>query len=569
MDEEFSGTTEDPFGREALPAAVNRVERRSSVVSSCHGEFFAGLSPIDLIDKPIFDAAFSRLKAPVSDYAFPGTFIWGSSLKILWARLDRHLCVFANGTGDLTLLLPPIPEAGASETDLCDCVGRAFEIMDRYNDRFAERARSRIEYVSDELLERFSAAPRLTLSAAPMAGDYIYDMARMIDLAGGNLKSKRHARGKFVRDFPSHRTVPLNDSHVADCLGLLDLWVQNGDDAHEGEVNDAHIGTDLLRHRDRLATQAALETRESLGIKGMVLLVDDKLVGFTLGHAISPSQAFILIEKTHPDYPGSAQFIFSEFCRQYWSDYPECNVGDDWGIPSLRFTKQSYRPVRMLSKYVLTRQAALVVNGFSPIDVPQESSVHTISSPAAEHYAQAGAMLPEPVLANNPVMQPQAEVIIRRAVADDVPAILEIERVSFQSLEETFNRRQVKSLLANPRATVSVAEIHGQVLAWSVGLVRQHRRSRSGRLYAIAVHPDAQGRQVGRRLAEHTLAALAGMGIERVYLEVRSDNEPAIALYRKLGFADHRHLPKYYGPGRDALRMKLRNGPAPQSLLFY
>jgi ribosomal-protein-alanine N-acetyltransferase len=86
--------------------------------------------------------------------------------------------------------------------------------------------------------------------------------------------------------------------------------------------------------------------------------------------------------------------------------------------------------------------------------------------------------------------------------------------------------------------------------------VRQHRRSRSGRLYAIAVHPDAQGKQLGKLLAEHTLSQLARLGIERVYLEVRSDNEPAIALYRKLGFTDHRYLPKYYGPGRDAWRMK-------------
>jgi ribosomal-protein-alanine N-acetyltransferase len=84
-------------------------------------------------------------------------------------------------------------------------------------------------------------------------------------------------------------------------------------------------------------------------------------------------------------------------------------------------------------------------------------------------------------------------------------------------------------------------------------------------LYAIAVRPDVQGKQVGRRLAEHTLSTLASLGISRVYLEVRSDNESAIALYRKLGFRDHQHLPKYYGPGRDALRMKLARADADQA----
>jgi ribosomal-protein-alanine N-acetyltransferase len=481
------------------------------------------------------------LKAPISDYGFAGTFIWGSSLKLYWAHIDRHVCVFANGTGDLTMLMPPLPEAGATAADLRDCVADCFEIMDRYNDRHAERARSRIEYVSDEVLEWFSSAPGLSLSAAPMSGDYVYDMARMIDLAGGNLKSKRHARTRFVRDFPDHRTEAFDDRHIPACLELLQTWVSNGDAVHEGEVNDAHVGTDVLRHRDDLASRTALQRWRELGLTGMVLFVGDRLAGFTLGEALSPSQAFILIEKTHPDFHGSAQFIFSEFCRQYWSQYPECNVGDDWGIPSLRFTKQSYRPIRMINKYTLTRQAALVVSpGFSPLDVPAENPPHKVLATASEP------------------MSSHQETRIRTATLEDVPAILDLEHACFQSLEETFNRRQVRALVANPRATVAVAETEGKVMGWSVGLVRQHRKSRSGRLYAIAVHPQAQGHRLGRRLAEHTLSALSSLGIERIYLEVRADNESAIALYRKLGFADHAYLPTYYGPGRDARRMKLK-----------
>ena len=191
---EISSNTEDPFGRLLRPTPF-KTENLPHINDELRLDRpDQALRLIELADKPWFDQIFSRLKAPVSDYAFAGTFIWGSSLKLYWARIDRHLCVFANGTGDLTMLLPPLPEPGATSQDLSDCVGRCFEIMDRYNDQHAERARSRIEYVSDEMLERFSAAPGLTLSAAPMSGDYVYDMARMIDLAGGNLKSKRHAR---------------------------------------------------------------------------------------------------------------------------------------------------------------------------------------------------------------------------------------------------------------------------------------------------------------------------------------------------------------------------------------
>ncbi|QNN23402.1 DUF2156 domain-containing protein [Planctomycetales bacterium ZRK34] len=312
------------------------------------------LAPIQLTDKPHFDALFAALAQPISDYSFANTFIWGAPLKLYWARLHRHTCVFANGTGDLTLLMPPLPEPGAADADLRDCIRDCFDIMDAYNAKLGHRHASRIEYVSDELLEHISAAGGLNLTVAPFAGDYIYDMNKMINLDGGALKSKRHARGKFMRENPDHHAEPFDDAHIPACKALLNQWRDHGDAAHLGEINEEQTGSDVLRQRDTLACCAALDQWHALGLTGMSLFVGDQLIGFTLGEAISPTQASIVIEKTDHRYDGSAQFIFSEFCRRYWSTYPECNVGDDWGIPSLRFTKSSYRPTRLLSKHTVT-----------------------------------------------------------------------------------------------------------------------------------------------------------------------------------------------------------------------
>jgi ribosomal-protein-alanine N-acetyltransferase len=44
-------------------------------------------------------------------------------------------------------------------------------------------------------------------------------------------------------------------------------------------------------------------------------------------------------------------------------------------------------------------------------------------------------------------------------------------------------------------------------------------------------------------------------GAGRVYLEVRTDNVAAIALYRKLGFAEIGWIDHYYAQGMHALRM--------------
>lgn len=330
-----------------------------------------GLTPVALTDQTIIQTAFSNLAQPLSDYSFASVYIWRSALRLWWRRRHRHLCLFANGSADLTMLAPPIPEPGASADDLRRALEEAFEIMDAHNDgRARELAAtcgpnggrgtgSRIEYVSDEMLERISGVcgDGFQLSAGPMSGDYLYRVGDMIDLPGGGFRSKRRLRLKFLRENPDWRLEPLGDEHTAACLELLDLWQRYADVKHEGQVteDESRTWTEVLRRRETSACELALRHREALSLKGLVLFSGTRLVGFTMGERLSPAQASIVIEKTHPEYEGAPQFIFSEFCRLCWRDYPEINVGDDWGIPTLRFTKESYHPSRRLNKYVLTR----------------------------------------------------------------------------------------------------------------------------------------------------------------------------------------------------------------------
>jgi ribosomal-protein-alanine N-acetyltransferase len=79
----------------------------------------------------------------------------------------------------------------------------------------------------------------------------------------------------------------------------------------------------------------------------------------------------------------------------------------------------------------------------------------------------------------------------------------------------------------------------------------------------IGVHPDAQGAGVGRALLADLLRAAGG---RRVLLEVRTDNEPALALYQSCGFIGIGLRRSYYWPsGADAFTMHRparRPGPA-------
>lgn len=74
-------------------------------------------------------------------------------------------------------------------------------------------------------------------------------------------------------------------------------------------------------------------------------------------------------------------------------------------------------------------------------------------------------------------------------------------------------------------------------------------------IHTVGVDPAYQGHGIGRRMMTELLA---GVGPDSmVFLEVRTDNEPAIALYTSLGFVKVGVRKRYYRvSGADAYTMR-------------
>jgi ribosomal protein S18 acetylase RimI-like enzyme len=478
-----------------------------------------GLRSVELADAPALNRYFASLAHPLSDYTFSQLFTWRNSLRILWKELHGHLCVFANGTGDLTLLLPPIGDTGGDAA-----LAAAFELMDDYNAVHGAPNRSRVEYVSDELLGRFG---RENLDVRPMGADYVYDVARMIDLAGGDLASKRQAKNRFCRNYEHRVEIYDPAKHKNECVRLLDLWKAQ-QDVHHAAAPDAETST-LKRYKESLATVLCLDSAAELGLRGMVVYVNTpdgwSLRAFTFGEHLGRDQSSITIEKTDLAIKGLAQFIFSEFCRVSWAERPLVNVGDDWGLETLAWTKMSYRPAKMLKKYVVRKQAAVSVALTPPEEAP-------VAAPAA-----------------------QTPVEVRAARKDDLAAAVELERMCFGTGAFSLTKRQLQYLQRRPTAVFLVAEQEGTVVGQGVALVRQHRTGASGRIYSLSTHRERRGQGIGEALLRSMVSSLSDRGVRRVYLEVDCDNAPAIRLYERWGFRRVGTLSDYYGPGRDAVRM--------------
>lgn len=490
-----------------------------------------GLQPVHLSDQDAFRPYFSLLQDPLSDYTFSQIYTWRNSLHIAWKIIAGHLCVFANGTGDLTLLIPPIGETGSDAA-----LKQAFELMDTYNAAQGVPERTRVEYASEELLAKLD---RSRLDVAPMGTDYVYDVRRMIDLAGGDLSSKRQAKNRFMRLYPYRVESYDPAKHLVGCLALLDGWRVHQDAQHLEEPN----ANCIKRQKETIATELALRSASELGFKGMVIYAgeerrepsgsaagssagsersEETLKAFTFGEYLGTNSSSIVIEKTDLETKGLAQFIFSEFCNQCWADRPLTNVGDDWGLESLAWTKMSYRPVKLLQKYTLGK-------------------IKTASVPVACDLSAPS---------------------IRPAIKEDLTATVDLEKACFSS-DLSLKKRQLQYLQQRKSAVFLVAEESGQVIGEGIALVRQHKGGHSGRIYSLAVNENHRGKKIGRRLLEAMVDQLTARGVKRIYLEVEQTNTKALSLYQHNGFRSIGKLPNYYGPGCDGVHMMLDLTPVP------
>jgi ribosomal-protein-alanine N-acetyltransferase len=142
-------------------------------------------------------------------------------------------------------------------------------------------------------------------------------------------------------------------------------------------------------------------------------------------------------------------------------------------------------------------------------------------------------------------------VTIRAATIDDLEAILDIEQRAFR--KDRFSKRQYIYLLTKANSTVYLLVTGKKVIATAVMLWR--RKSRIGRLYNIAVHPDFQGQGMGAILMEACEKECRKRGCTVVTLEVRSDNKGAVRFYRDRGYESARTLHRYYPDGGNGIRM--------------
>ena len=136
---------------------------------------------------------------------------------------------------------------------------------------------------------------------------------------------------------------------------------------------------------------------------------------------------------------------------------------------------------------------------------------------------------------------------------EHLPQIAEIEKEAF---DEPWTVGMLLPELSDPNAYYSVGLLGEDVICYG-GF---HTVLDEGQIANIAVRADMRGQGYGRLLMQDILKLAKCNGVKRITLEVKDTNEPAVNLYKSLGFTVEGIRKRYYANRYDALVMWLTIG---------
>lgn len=148
---------------------------------------------------------------------------------------------------------------------------------------------------------------------------------------------------------------------------------------------------------------------------------------------------------------------------------------------------------------------------------------------------------------------------LRTAHEADFETLYAIDQVCY-SPAIAYSREELRWYLGLRGADCIVAEMkannHGSLSHPRIaGFIVSVSRNVHGHIVTIDVLETYRRGGVGSALLGCAERKMAQRGIKEVWLETATNNEPAIAFWKKRGYRSHGRLPGYYPDGLDAFAM--------------
>jgi len=143
---------------------------------------------------------------------------------------------------------------------------------------------------------------------------------------------------------------------------------------------------------------------------------------------------------------------------------------------------------------------------------------------------------------------------IRKFELSDLPAVMEIEKISFPKTQ-AYPRSYFQKYYQKYPESFIVVETQGEIVGYAISRFKEDL----GEFISLAVKPKFRRKGIGANLTKFLIEHFQKKNIKKVFLHVRARNKKAVSFYKNLGFEILKKIENYYRNSDDAYLMKKEN----------
>jgi len=266
-----------------------------------------------------------------SPYSLSGIFLWDNCIwDIYWAEYENYLLISEilknSNTKRLFLPLPykeVIPE-------------KLIEIIKNTDNKM-------IYYVTEDYLNKYRKKIEELFSIEENQGysDYVYLSEDLAFLKGSKFSAKRNLIYQFEKNY-------LTDIKVEKITKeKIDEIIEFSNMLFKRMQNDAMLECEIK------AISNIKELYDEIEFLGICIYISGNLRGFALGSVLNKETCILNFEKADKNIKGLYQFLDREFARVVIKRFKYINKESDLGIESLKKSKISYHPIKIIKSFIL------------------------------------------------------------------------------------------------------------------------------------------------------------------------------------------------------------------------
>jgi len=194
------------------------------------------------------------------------------------------------------------------------------------------------EQLADSLGQTLQGA--VTVKDARGHWDYLYDVDDLVGLQGNRFHKKKNLVNQFKKKY-AYSLVPLGPDFAKEALALQDDWCLWRDCE----------SIEALAAENRVIRKVFANWDSFHNLMGTGILVDTRLVAYTVAEPLGDREVLIHFEKGNTDFKGVYQAINQTFLESVQDRFTLVNREQDLDDPGLRKAKESYQPSGFHKKF--------------------------------------------------------------------------------------------------------------------------------------------------------------------------------------------------------------------------